>query len=254
MFTLGDIGGKQKPSRLTPVSPTAPEALELADQLLRRCAAVHNLGFLMLEADNQEIFDMVLCYTAYHYPENIVLPQGYTPPNLAISTLYWKAWLMLLMLIAHNPGSLGSEAWNSFPTLGALMEMCITNDFATSSGTTDQTELQLRSLNATLRLGHLLCRSHQPDFLLLRNRSHGWLIWSSPMKVLGTFCLFNVCEFLLHEACDDLPVNDLMNDSKQQLGKLLILLINPLNYVKSCFFSRLQAGPKKLVFSEDISI
>jgi hypothetical protein len=26
----------------------------------------------------------------------------------------------------------------------------------------------------------------------LRNRSHGWLIWSSPMKVLGTFCLFNV--------------------------------------------------------------
>jgi integrator complex subunit 1 len=104
--------------------------------------------FLMLVADNQEIFDMVLHLTAYHYPENIVLPQGiqacnlilichklifftlgYTPPNLAVSTLYWKAWLMLLMLIAHNPGSLGSEAWNSFPPiLRALMEMCITND------------------------------------------------------------------------------------------------------------------------------
>ena len=43
-------------------------------------------------------------------------------------------------------GSLGSEAWNSFPTLGALMEMCITNDFATSSGTTDQTELQVAAI------------------------------------------------------------------------------------------------------------
>ena len=54
----------------------APDALELADQLLRRCAAVHNQGFLMLEADNRDIFDMVLRLTAYHYPENIVLPQG----------------------------------------------------------------------------------------------------------------------------------------------------------------------------------
>jgi integrator complex subunit 1 len=50
--------------------------LELADQLLRRCAAVQNLGFLMLEADNQDIFDLVLRLTAYHYPENIALPQG----------------------------------------------------------------------------------------------------------------------------------------------------------------------------------
>lgn len=30
----------------------------------------------MLEADNRDIFDMVLRLTAYHYPENIVLPQG----------------------------------------------------------------------------------------------------------------------------------------------------------------------------------
>jgi hypothetical protein len=30
----------------------------------------------MLEADNQDIFDLVLRLTAYHYPENIALPQG----------------------------------------------------------------------------------------------------------------------------------------------------------------------------------
>jgi hypothetical protein len=40
--------------------------------------------FLMLEADNQEIFDMVLCLTAYHYPENIVLPQGIQACNLIL--------------------------------------------------------------------------------------------------------------------------------------------------------------------------
>ncbi|EFX66368.1 hypothetical protein DAPPUDRAFT_332240 [Daphnia pulex] len=255
---------------------TAPDALELADQLLRRCAAVHNLGFFMPEADNQEIFDMVLRLTAYHYPKNIVLPQEYTPPNLAISTIYWKAWLMLLMLIAHNPGSLGSEAWNSFPTLRALMEMCITNDFATSSGTTDQTELQLtsldprgstrrpppavieqlRTLNATLRLGHLLCRSRQPEFLLeiLRRQrnaqSKPWLadLFESnegAWNVLPVQCL---CEFLLHEAADDLSVNDLMDDSKQQFGKgkerrhkhqqlvqhLRLLLIDPNQLPEAC--------------------
>jgi hypothetical protein len=36
----------------------------------------------MLEADNQEIFDMVLRLTAY--PENIVLPQGIQACNLIL--------------------------------------------------------------------------------------------------------------------------------------------------------------------------
>ena len=35
-------------------------------------------------------------------------------------------------------------------------------------------------------------------------------------NVLPVQCL---CEFLLHEAADELPVSDLMDDSKQQLGK-----------------------------------
>lgn len=61
---------------------TAPDTLELADQLLRRCAAVHNQGFLMLEANNQDIFDMVLRLTAYHYPENIALPPGIETCNI----------------------------------------------------------------------------------------------------------------------------------------------------------------------------
>ena len=30
----------------------------------------------MLEANNRDIFDVLLRLTAYHYPENIILPQG----------------------------------------------------------------------------------------------------------------------------------------------------------------------------------
>ena len=53
---------------------------------------------------------------------------------------------MLLMLIAHNPSSLGAEAWNMFPTLRALMEMCITNDFTTAGALSDQQELQVAAM------------------------------------------------------------------------------------------------------------
>lgn len=31
----------------------------------------------------------------------------YQPPNLAISTLYWKAWLLLLVVAAFNPQKIG---------------------------------------------------------------------------------------------------------------------------------------------------
>lgn len=36
-----------------------------------------------------------------------VLPFRYQPPNLAISTLYWKAWPLLLVVAAFNPENIG---------------------------------------------------------------------------------------------------------------------------------------------------
>ena len=41
---------------------TAPDALEMADQLLRRCAAVHNQRLSMLEADNRRISSCLRIY------------------------------------------------------------------------------------------------------------------------------------------------------------------------------------------------
>lgn len=108
----------------------APDTLELIDQLVKRAAGLPNEAFACLQADKLEIIDLIFNLTQYHYPDNISLPSGYTPPQLAISNLYWKAWIILLILSSHNPSSFGSQAWKKYPMLRTMMEMCITNHFA----------------------------------------------------------------------------------------------------------------------------
>ncbi|KAK4876341.1 hypothetical protein RN001_012763 [Aquatica leii] len=207
------------------------DVIEILDQFVKRAANLAPDCMPPLVMDKIEIVDLFFNLCSYNYPENIILPPGYIPPNLAIASLYWKAWLILLIIAAHNPTTFGSLAWNKYPTLRTLMEMCITNHFSfppptmTSGGEniddysskelqnialerqkiiefeshlaaastkveiTEQTSLllsqlmelkpqgdarkppptvldQLRILNTTHRLGHLLCRSRNPDFLL----------------------------------------------------------------------------------------
>lgn len=110
-----------------PMNP--PETMELSDQLLKRASGLSSEGTNMLEANKVEIIDLIFNLSAYHHPENIILPKGYTPPQLAISNSYWKAWIMLLLLATHNPTTFGKVAWEKYPTLRAFMEMCITNHF-----------------------------------------------------------------------------------------------------------------------------
>lgn len=205
---------------------SAVDALEISDQLIKRAAVIPNEGCPSLHADKLEIIDFIFNLSAYRHPENITLPQGYTPPQLAISNLYWKGWIMLLMMSAHNPSSFGNLAWKKYPMLRTFMEMCITNHFSYPPPTvamgemfddlknkelqicalekqqmlefethlaagpiTEATSLllpqliemkptgesrqppqavldQLHTLNSTHRMGHLLCRSRHPDFLL----------------------------------------------------------------------------------------
>ncbi|KAG8191071.1 hypothetical protein JTE90_008385 [Oedothorax gibbosus] len=108
---------------------TAHDALELADQLVKRAAMTYFDNFPVLEFENTELCDIIFNLCAYHHPENITLPQGYHPPNLAISELYWKAWSMLLIIICHNPATFGDMTWKTCPMMRNLMEMCITNQF-----------------------------------------------------------------------------------------------------------------------------
>lgn len=111
-------------SKEHPIGPN--EILEIIDQLIKRAANILPDSNPPLVMDKIEIIDFFFNLCSYNYPENIVLPVGYVPPKLAISTLYWKSWLMLLILAAHNPRTIGNLAWEKYPTLRMFMEMCIT--------------------------------------------------------------------------------------------------------------------------------
>ncbi|XP_014467728.1 PREDICTED: integrator complex subunit 1 isoform X2 [Dinoponera quadriceps] len=212
-------------------SITHLETLELADQLIRRAAANSSENFPMLKVDKTDIVDFIFNLSVYQPPGTINIPVDYVPPSLAISNLYWKGWIMILILAAHNPTSIGMFAWKQYPILRTLMEMCITNHFSYPLPTMAMPEImeqerakelqveaiekqgileyeshlaaaastrmqlseqnsfllsqlismdptgiarrpppvileQIQLLNTTLRLGHLICRSRKPDFLL----------------------------------------------------------------------------------------
>lgn len=80
--------------------------------------------------ERKELFSAIFDITTYRPPANIQLPEGYHPPSLAISKLYWKGWLLLLVLSAFNPKSIGSMGWNEYPLLRGMMEMVMTNNFS----------------------------------------------------------------------------------------------------------------------------
>ena len=86
--------------------------------------------FQVLGVDRvQQVMEILFQLAAYNYPDSITLPKDYQPPKMAIATAYWKAWQVLILLCAHNPTDFGKMAWEHYPTLRALMEMCITNQF-----------------------------------------------------------------------------------------------------------------------------
>ncbi|MEJ1281728.1 integrator complex subunit 1 [Cricetulus griseus] len=193
-------------SRELPLGPA--DAMELADHLVKRAAAVQADDVEVLKVERIQLIDAVLNLCTYHHPENIQLPPGYQPPNLAISTLYWKAWPLLLVVAAFNPENIGLAAWEEYPTLKMLMEMVMTK--GPPRRPPPHILDQVKALNQSLRLGHLLCRSRNPDFLLhiiqrqASSQSMPWLadlVQSSEgsLDVLPVQCL---CEFLLHDAAD----------------------------------------------------
>ncbi|KAJ8668061.1 hypothetical protein QAD02_009724 [Eretmocerus hayati] len=278
---------------------THQEMLELADQLIRRAAMSSTETFPLLRVDNIDIIELVFNLCTYQPPPSINIPVGYVPPTLAISNLYWKSWIMLLILSAHNPATIGALAWERYPILRVLMEMCITNHFSYPPPTmalpeiveeerakelrlealekqqilqyesylaaastrvqiSEQNSLllsqlitmdpagiarrppqlvldQIQSLNTTHKLGHLLCRSRRPDFLLdiiQRQQSSSsqnmpWLAGlvqnsEGSLSQLPVQCL---CEFLLSS---NVGVADRQSRQQQLLAHLQTLLTDPL--------------------------
>jgi integrator complex subunit 1 len=213
------------------------DTIDLVEYLIKRASTLYQLvddKFSVLGIEKVEnVMELLFQLAAYSYPDSITLPSDYSPPSMAISTVYWKAWLILVILCAHNPIEFGNAAWENYPTLKACMEMCITNQFkhfppqtfalpgsdksieyktmeiqistlerrsildfesqlaaATSNATiTESNSLllsqlitmqprgplrkptqdfldMLKNANQNFRIGHLLCKSREPDFLL----------------------------------------------------------------------------------------
>jgi hypothetical protein len=263
------------------VTPT--EVIEIADNLIKRAASIFesdSRSYSVLQMKNPELFHLLLRSSLYRKPDNIALPSNYTPPELVISDWYWKVWIQLLILTAHNPTHFGKLAWEQFPTLAVLIEMAITNSFEYPPPTSNAEEInakeqevsniekesiielenhlaaatskihisetnslllsklqlldpnnvprrpphqvleQLKVLNRSLKLGHLLCQSRSPDFLLdiiqrqqtLKRDSTGlgpssmpWLnqlveVHEDNYSALPVQCL---CEFLLGQIHDE---------------------------------------------------
>ena len=251
------------------------DVIDLVEHLVKRAAGLHPLiseDFQVLSVDRvAQVMEILFQLAAYNYPDSITLPKDYQPPKMAISTAYWKAWLILVLLCAHNPSDFGAMAWKNYPSLRAMMEMCITNQFifpppklasgkdqaeemrakevqtstmekqdilqfeihlaaATNKATiTESNSLllaqlitnnpegelrrppqavldQLAQANQHYKIGHLLCRSRDPDFLLdilQRQGSNQAMPWLADLvessegsfNVLPVQCL---CEFLLN--------------------------------------------------------
>ena len=110
------------------------EVLGIINSVVRRAAMLDShvesppLQITGQVKHNLDIIQMLLKLSEYKY-YNVKFPEGYTPPQLVISSHYWRAWQILLILASFNPTTVGVLAWDHHPTLRGLMEMVITNNY-----------------------------------------------------------------------------------------------------------------------------
>ncbi|XP_005181261.2 integrator complex subunit 1 [Musca domestica] len=120
---------------------TIPDTFDIIISLIKRASTMRITSCPVVQANKFDIIDFLFNMAEYHHPENINLPVDYEPPKLAITVLYWKAWLIMLMISAHNPSTFGAFCWNHYPTMKMLMEMCITNQFNESTMTKEELQI-----------------------------------------------------------------------------------------------------------------
>ncbi|KAM7371875.1 hypothetical protein PAMP_009079 [Pampus punctatissimus] len=227
-------------SRDLPLGPA--DAMELADHLVKRAAGVQSDDLEVLKVERIQLIDAVLNLCTYHHPENIQLPAGnYTYPPCTVADEDTKTEMINRELQISQREKQEILAFESHLAAASTKQTITESNSLLLSQLTSldpqgpprrpppQVQEQIKSLNQSLRLGHLLCRSRNPDFLLniiqrqASSQSMPWLadlVQSSEgsLDVLPVQCL---CEFLLHDAADDsLPIeDDEEGESKEQKAK-----------------------------------
>ena len=102
------------------------DALAAAYDLVRRAAPLCHQGVSAVVFSEIDVLDGILDLSAY--TPAIKLPQDYKPPSLAVSQQYYQAWIVLTILAACNPQTVGKIGWSRYPSLRVLMAMCITGE------------------------------------------------------------------------------------------------------------------------------
>lgn len=133
------------------ISFSIHEAVDMIDQIVRRACLLKYSDYPPLAVTKLDIIDFLFSMAEYHHPENIHLPAGYEPPKLAISQIYWKVWIILLILSAHNTDSIGAFCYDQYPMLKMLMEMCITNQFSMMKPPEDEKQLEVNERNQIIQ-------------------------------------------------------------------------------------------------------
>jgi integrator complex subunit 1 len=62
------------------------DLLDIVERVVRRAAAIASEQLNPIQMDKTDLLDVIFDRCSY----NISLPVGYSPPRLAISSLYWK--------------------------------------------------------------------------------------------------------------------------------------------------------------------
>ena len=89
-------------------------------------ADIHRLPSI----ERKELFNAIFDISTYRQPTTIQLPDDYSPPSLAISKLYWKGWLLLLVLSSFTPKTVAAVGWKEYPMLRGMMEMVMTSNYS----------------------------------------------------------------------------------------------------------------------------
>lgn len=66
------------------------DLLDVVERVIRRAASISNDQLNSILMDKTDLLDVIFDLCSYRHPDNISLPAGYSPPRLAISSLYWK--------------------------------------------------------------------------------------------------------------------------------------------------------------------
>ncbi len=110
---------------LTKLPLSSPDALDILEHLLRRHASFEPKDSFSIQ--NPQLVEAILKLSLYQPPTMYEAALQHFP-QFSVSTWFWQACLLLVLLAACNPSVVGRNVW-AISTLKCLLEMVITRSW-----------------------------------------------------------------------------------------------------------------------------